>query len=295
VARDVILTCAVTGGGETVSRSPHVPVTPAQIAESALGAASAGAAIVHLHVRDPETGKPSMDGALYAETVSRIRERNPDILINLTTGAGARLIPSLDTPGVAEPGSSLTTPATRTAHIEALRPDICSLDIATMNFGGHAFINTPAHIRAMAKTVQGAGVLPELEVFDLGHLRLAKALIEDGTIAAPFFFQLCLGVPWGAEADEETLDFMVSRLPAGATWSGFGIGARQFPMVEAIADRGGHVRVGLEDNLYLTRGVLAESNSVLVDEAVRRVERMGHRVATPAKAKDLLTRIAHAA
>lgn len=295
MVRDVILTCAVTGGGDTVGRSSYVPVTPKQIAESALDAAAAGAAILHLHVRDLETGKPSMDGALYAETVERIRERNDDVLINLTTGAGARLLPSVDVKGVFEAGSNLTTAEKRTAHIIALKPDICSLDIATMNFGDHAFLNTPPHIRAMARQIASVGTIPELEVFDLGHVRLANALIKDGTIASPYFFQLCLGVPWGADADEETLDFLLSRLPTGALWSGFGIGAHQFPMLDAIVARGGHARVGLEDNLYLSRGVLAQNNAVLVEEAARRIAAAGHRLATPSMARNLMQALSNAA
>ena len=285
--RDVILTCAITGGGPNHKSSPHVPITPAQIATSALEAAEAGAAIVHLHVRDPETGNPSMDGALYAETVERIREKNSDVLINLTTGPGARYVPSLQAPIVADTGSNMRTPAERTAHATALRPDVCSLDVLTMNYGEGTLVNTAPHVREMAKAIEDAGAISEIEVFDLGHIRLAQALIKEGAIGKRHFFQLCLGISWGADADYETMKFMASRLPEGALWSGFGIGAREFPMLEAALELGGHVRVGLEDNLYLARGVLAETNAVLVDEAVKRITAAGHNVATPAQTREI--------
>ncbi|MEM1285760.1 MAG: 3-keto-5-aminohexanoate cleavage protein [Pseudomonadota bacterium] len=287
-ARDVILTCAVTGGGDTVGKSPCVPVTPEQIADSALAAAEAGASIVHLHVRDPQTGKPSMDQALYARTVELIRADNEDLLINLTTGAGARLVPSRTVAGKADPGTMMATPADRVAHVTALKPALCSLDIATMNFGAHAFINTPSHLRDMAAAIDAAGVTPELEVFDLGHIRLARALIEEGALPQRHLFQLCLGVPWGAAADVETLTFMADRLPEKALWSAFGIGAQQFPMLRAVLDLGGHVRVGLEDNLYIRRGELAQSNAQLVSEAVRLITDRGDQVASPAHALSIL-------
>lgn len=285
--RDVILTCAITGGGPNHKSSPYVPITPEQIATSALEAADAGAAIVHLHVRDPKTGNPSMDGALYKESVERIREKNSKVLINLTTGPGARYVPSMQAPIMADAGSNMRTPAERTAHATALRPDLCSLDVLTMNYGEGTLVNTAPHVREMAAAIEASGAISEIEVFELGHIRLAQALIKEGTIGKRHFFQLCLGISWGADADFETMEFMASRLPEGALWSGFGIGAREFPMLEAALELGGHVRVGLEDNLYLSRGVLAETNAVLVEEAVKRITAAGKTVAPPDRTREI--------
>jgi len=287
--RDVIISCAITGGGDTTDKSPHVPITPAEIADSAIGAAEAGAAIAHIHVRDPDTGKPSMDDALYAEVVQRIRESGVDLLINLTTGAGARFTPDADDPMKATATSTMSAPARRTSHVEALRPDICSLDVATMNFGEHAFVNVPNHLREMAARIVEAGVKPELEVFDLGHIRLARRLLDDGALPPSPFFQLCLGVPWGAPADARVMELMRDMLPEDALWSAFGIGPRQFPMVEEAVRLGGQVRVGLEDNLYLERGVLAESNAMLVARAAEIVGSMGCQPATAATAQAMLS------
>lgn len=287
MSRTVVLTCALTGGGDTPSKSPAVPVSPAQIATSALEAAAAGAAIVHIHVRDPATGKPSMDGALYRETVERIRERNPDVILNLTTGAGGRYVPGPDDPTVPGEGTSLQSPAVRTQHVEELRPEICTLDVATMNFGEHVFMNTPAHLRAMAAGARRAGAKPELEAFELGHIELAKRLIADGHLDEPPLFQLCLGVPWGAPALPETMIAMRDRLPRNAIWSAFGIGRAQFPMVATAATLGGHVRVGLEDNLYLGAGRLAPSNAALVEKAVSLLAHLDAAPASPAEARTL--------
>lgn len=286
--RPVIVSCAITGGGDTVSKSPHVPVTPQQIADSAIGAATAGAAIAHIHVRDPETGKPSMDDALYAEVVERIRDDGTDLIVNLTTGAGARFTPDPDDPMRATATSTMKAPARRTSHVESLKPDICSLDVATMNFGEHAFVNVPGDLRQMAKRIVDAGVKPELEVFDLGHIRLARQLLDDGSLPRPPFFQLCLGVPWGAPAEARVMELMRDMLPDDAVWSAFGIGPRQFPMVAESVRLGGQVRVGLEDNLYMERGVLAESNAALVERAVKIVREEGAEPATPAEAREIL-------
>lgn len=286
--RDVIISCAITGGGDTTSKSPYVPVTPAEIADSAIGAAEAGAAIAHIHVRDPETGKPSMEDALYAEVVERIRQSGVDLLINLTTGAGARFTPDPDDPMKATATSTMSAPARRTSHVETLRPDLCSLDVATMNFGEHAFVNVPGDLRTMATRIVDAGVKPELEVFDLGHIRLARRLLDDGALPQPPFFQLCLGVPWGAPAEARVMELMRDMLPADALWSAFGIGPRQFPMVEEAVRLGGQVRVGLEDNLYLERGVLAESNAVLVARAAEIVRSMDCQPATASTARAML-------
>lgn len=287
MGRDIMLTAAITGGGPNHKSSPHVPITPEQIAQSALEAADAGAAIVHLHVRDPKTGNPSMDGALYAETVERIRDKNADVLVNLTTGPGARYVPSREAPIVADTGSNMRTPAERTAHATALKPDVCSLDVLTMNYGEGTLVNTAPHLREMAAAIENAGAIAEIEVFDLGHIRLAQSLINEGAISKRHYYQLCLGISWGADADYETMEFMRSRLPDAALWSGFGIAAREFPMLEAAMELGGHVRVGLEDNLYLSRGVLAQSNAVLVEEGVRRIHAAGNSVATPARAREI--------
>lgn len=286
--RPVIVTCALTGGGDTVGKSPAVPVTPEQIAVSAIEAAQAGAAIVHIHVRDPATGKPATDLALYREVVERIRAVDTDVILNLTTGAGARFIPSAADPKVGGEGTTLAPPELRVRHIEALRPEICTLDITTMNFGEFVFVNTPAHLRVMGRAVAAAGVLPELECFDSGNVRLALRLIEEGVLHPPAMFQLCLGVPWGAPATPESMLFMRSLLPAGAFWTGFGIGGAQFPMVAQAVLLGGHVRVGLEDNLYVERGVLAPSNAALVEKAVRIVRALDAEPATPAEARRIL-------
>jgi len=288
MTRPVIITCAVTGGGDTVGKHPAIPVTPQQIAESAVGAAAAGAAIVHIHVRDPKTGKPSMDGLLYAEVAERIRASGSDVIVNLTTGAGGRFVPGAEDPRVGGAGTTLASPATRVAHIEALRPEVCSLDMGSMNFGANVFINTPDHLAEMARRIAAAGAKPELEVFEAGHIRLARHLIEQGVIAAPPLFQLCLGIPWGAPASPEAMTYMRSLLPEGAIWAGFGISSQQFPMVAQAVLLGGHVRVGLEDNLYLEKGVLAPSNAALVEKAATIVRLLGARPASPAEVRELL-------
>jgi uncharacterized protein (DUF849 family) len=285
--RKVVVTCAVTGSGDTTRISPHVPVTPEQIAREGLAAAEAGAAVLHIHVRDPQTGGPSMDLALYAEVVDRIRAKNREVVVNLTTGAGARFDPGAPDPAQPGPGTTLSRPEDRVHHIEALRPDLCSLDVGSLNFGGNVFINTPAHLSAMATRIRASGVKPELEVFDTGHIRQALQMLADGELDRPPLFQLCLGIPWGAAATPETLLFMRDLLPPDATWSAFGIARDQFRMVAQAVLAGGHVRVGLEDNLYLDRGVLAPGNAALVERAVGIVRTLGEEVATPAEARVL--------
>lgn len=287
MSRPVIISCAVTGSGDTTSHSPFVPITPKQIADDALAAHAAGAAIVHLHVRHPETGAPSRDIGLYREVVQRIRDSGSSVVTNLTTGIGARFSPDESDPNRnASPGMAL--PEDRMNHVLELKPDICSLDVATMNFGKHAFINTPDHIEQIAKAVRAAGVKPELEVFDLGHLALARHLYGKGLFAEPPFFQFCLGVPWGAPATVETMQTMKSMIPPGSNWSAFGVGSQQFPMVALAIVLGGQVRVGLEDNLYMAKGVLAEGNAPLVERTVRIVRDLGAEVATPADARKML-------
>jgi uncharacterized protein (DUF849 family) len=287
MSRKVVVTCALTGGFETVDRNPAVPVSPEQIARSALDAAGAGAAAVHIHVRDPETAKPSMALELYQETVERIRAEDKAVLINLTSGPGGRFIPTPEEPLKPAPGTTLTTPDVRMRHIEKLRPEICSLDVGTMNFGPHVFINTPGHLADMAKRAKAARVKPEIEVFDMGHLELGKKLIGDGLIDAPPLFQLCLGISFGAPATPESMLAMRNNLPPGAIWSAFGISRMQFPMVAQAVLLGGHVRVGLEDNLYLEPGRLAPSNAALVEKAVKIIELLGAPVASPAEARQI--------
>ena len=286
--RAVIVTCAVTGGADTVDRHPAIPVTPEQIAVSALEAAQAGAAIVHIHVRDVRTGKASADPHLFREVVERIREVNADLVINLTTGAGARYIPSIQDPKIGGEGTTILPPEMRARHVELLKPEICTLDITTMNFGEYVFVNTPAHLRIMAKAINASGTLPELELFDSGNIRLALRLIEEGILKTPAMFQICLGVPWGAPATTEAMIFMRDMLPKGSFWTGFGIASRQFPMVAQAILLGGHARVGLEDNFYVERGVYAKNNAVLVEKAVKIVRALDCEPATPADARRIL-------
>jgi uncharacterized protein (DUF849 family) len=283
---EVIITCAVTGAGDTVGRHPGVPVTPEQVADAAIEAAKAGAAVAHVHVRDPETGKGSRDPALFREAVERIRDSGTDVVINLTAGMGGDWVPSDDDPSLPGPGTDMIGPAERLVHVEDLKPEICSLDCGTLNFGGgnEIYISTPAYLKAMAEQVKAWGVKPELEVFDLGHIRFARAMIDAGLIEDPPLFQICLGIPWGAGADTATMMAMRDALPDGALWAGFGISRMEMPMVAQAVVLGGNVRVGLEDNLYLDKGVLA-SNGQLVERAVEIVERLGARVLSPQEAR----------
>lgn len=287
MSQKTVITCALTGSFDTPRKNPAVPVSPEAIARSALEAAAAGAAVVHIHVRDPETGAPSMELAHYRAVVEGVREKNPDVILNLTTGAGGRFVPGDPDPAVAGPGTTFVGPEVRTRHVEALRPEICTLDIATMNFGEHLFLNTPAHLRAMAARIREAGAKPEIEVFDLGQIELARHLLAEGHLARPPLFQLCLGIPWGAPATAEALVAMRARLPEDAVWSAFGIGASEFPMLAMAAGMGGNVRVGLEDNLYLARGTLAPSNAALVEKAASLLTYLECRAATPAEAREI--------
>src|SRR4051812_24565154 len=279
--RKVIISCAVTGSADSPGKNPAVPVTPPQIAQSCIEAAQSGAAVVHIHVRDPNTTKPSMDGALYREAVERIRASGTDVLINLTTGPGARFEHDPDDPRKAGPASTMRGPAERVRHVQELRPDICSLDMGSLNMGSRVFINTPAHLQAMAAAIREAGVLPELEVFETGHLLLAKAMIEAGHIRPPGMFQICLGIAWGQPATSEAMSYMRTLLPPSSPWFAFGISLHQFPMAAQAVLLGGHPRVGLEDNLYLEKGKLAPSNAALVEKAAKIVEILGDSVASP--------------
>ena len=288
--RDVIISCAVTGSGDTAGRSEHVPVMPEQIAASALDAASAGAAIVHCHVRDLDTGKGTRTVDLYREVVDRIREQNTDVVVNLTAGMGGDLnVGPDDDPMSFQPGTDLVGGLERLAHVEAIRPDICSMDCGSLNFGDHneVYVSTPSMLRIMAERVRELGVRPELEVFDTGNLWFAETMIAEGLIDAPYWLQLCLSIPYGTPLDVGILQAMVNRLPDEAEFTSFGLGAMQMPMVAQSVMLGGHVRVGLEDNLYLERGVLA-TNAQLVEKAIRIVELMGARIQTAADARRTL-------
>ncbi|MCP1452895.1 MULTISPECIES: BKACE family enzyme [Pseudomonas] len=283
---DVIITCALTGAGDTTAKSPHVPVTPKQIAAAAIEAAKAGATVVHCHVRDPQTGKFSRDVALYREVMERIREADVDIIVNLTAGMGGDLeIGAGERPMEFGPNTDLVGPLTRLAHVEELLPEICTLDCGTLNFGDGdtIYVSTPAQLRAGAKRITELGVKAELEIFDTGHLWFAKQLIKEGLLDNPLF-QLCLGIPWGAPADTTTMKAMVDNLPADAVWAGFGIGRMQMPMAAQAVLLGGNVRVGLEDNLWLDKGVLA-TNGQLVERAGEILSRLGARVLTPAEGR----------
>src|SRR5947209_13396004 len=294
VQRKVMISCAVTGSADTPGKNPAVPVTPEQIASSAIDAAKAGAAIVHIHVRDPKTGLASMEGALYAEVVDRIRSSGADVIINLTTGPGGRFSPSADDPMKPGPGTTLRTPRQRVQHVLDLKPEICSLDMGSMNMGANVFVNTPPILEAMASDIREAGVMPELEVFETGHLLLAKRMIETGHIRPPGMFQICLGIAWGQPATPEAMTYMRNPLPPAAPWFAFGISLHQFPMAAQAVLLGGNIRVGLEDNLYLERGKLTPSNAALVAKAVKIVELLGCRVATPADARQMLGLGVHA-
>ena len=284
----VIMTCAVTGGDDVAEKFPNIPVTPKQIADAAIDACKAGASIAHIHVRDEQTGKPSLELRYYREVVERIRDSGSEVIVNLTTGPGARFIPSEEEANKAAPGSNLRPPAERVRHILELRPEICTLDMGSLNFGRGALINVPRHIEVIAAGIREAGVKPELEIFDTGHLALALHMMKQGLIEANPLFQMVLGVPWGAPATTETMSAMKSQLPAGAQWAAFGVGRWEFPMVAQSILLGGHVRVGLEDNLYIEKGQPAESNAQLVEKAVRIVRLLGAEVATPAEARALL-------
>ena len=288
---NVFITCAVTGSGDTAGRSPHVPVTPKAIAEAAIEAAKAGAAIAHIHVRDPETGRASRALPLYREVVSRVRDSGTDVILNLTAGMGGDIVfGSGETPLPLDPtGTDMVGPTERLAHVADLRPEICTLDCGTMNFalGDYVMTNTPATLRAMARQVQALGVRPELEVFDAGHLVFVNDLVREGLIDGPAMIQLCLGIPYGAPDDPLTLMALVHRLPAGAVFSAFSIGRRQLPYVAMAALAGGNVRVGLEDNLWLGRGELA-TNGALVERAATILTAMGSSIMGPAATRELL-------
>ena len=285
---EVFITCAVTGAGATTERSELVPITPLEIAEAALEAARAGAAIAHVHVRDPETGGPARDPALYREVVERIRSADVDVVLNLTAGMGGDLmLGGAESPLPPNPdGTDMAGATERLEHVAELRPEICTLDCGTMNFaeGDYVMTNTPSMLREMARQIQALGVRPEIEVFDTGHLVFAKQLVAEGLIEEPPLLQLCLGIPYGAPDDPGTLLALVNQLPPGCVFSAFAIGRMQLPFVALAPLVGGNVRVGLEDNLWLERGVKA-TNGALVERAVRILEAMNVRVLGPAETR----------
>ena len=279
------ITCAVTGSGETTGKSDKVPVTPEQIAESAIEAAKAGAAVVHIHVRDPRTGRGSRDTGLYAEVVDRIRSSDTDVVINLTAGMGGDLVlgGDEDVLPLNPDGTDMAGATERLDHVKRLLPEICTLDCGTMNFasgGDYIMTNTPSVLRKMARIVQQLGVRPELEVFDTGHLVMVKDLIKEGLLDDPVMIQLCMGIAYGAPDDPNTFMALVNQLPTGCTFSAFSISRMQLPFVAQSVLAGGNVRVGLEDNLYLSKGELA-TNGRLVERAVAILENMNVSVMGP--------------
>lgn len=284
----VVITCAITGNLTRPEQTPHLPITPEQIATSAIEAVEEGAAVAHIHVRDPANGRPSMELDLYRDVVDRIRRANPALIINLTTGPGGRFVPSEEDPKIAGPGSTLTAPERRVAHIEALKPDICTLDLNTMNSGNEVVINTPRNVTRMARVIRAARVLPEIELFDSGDCHLWNTLIEQGELEGPGLCSIVLGVRYGFAATPATMAYAKSLIPPGARWTGFAIGRDSFPFVAQSWLLGGHVRVGLEDNVYLGRGELAPSNAALVARARTILHEMGAELASPAEARNLL-------
>ncbi|MEQ8587814.1 MAG: 3-keto-5-aminohexanoate cleavage protein [Thalassobaculaceae bacterium] len=289
--REVFVTCAVTGSGGTQDKSPHVPRSPQQIADSAIDAAKAGAAVVHCHVRDPETGAPSRRLDLYRELTDRIRAADVDVVLNLTTGMGGDLVHGpVESPlPLNESGTDLAGASERMAHIRECLPELCTLDCGTMNFAeaDYVMMNTPGTLRAMGAMMTELGVKAEIEAFDTGHLWFAKQLVKEGVLTDPALVQLCMGVPWGAPNDLNTFLAMVNAIPEGWTFSAFSLGRDQMPYAAASVLAGGHVRVGLEDNLYLERGVLA-TNAQLVEKAVTVVENLGARVVGPQAVREKL-------
>ncbi len=284
---EVIITCAVTGSGETAEKHPDLPKSPEQIAAAAIEAAEAGAAVAHIHVRDPQTGEAGRKLEWYQEVVERVRASSTDVVLNLTAGMGGDFMPDKDDPGKGGPGTDMANPDERLAHVKKLLPEICTLDCGTQNYSTTAYVSTPEMLREMAKIIQELGVKPEIEVFELGQIWFAKQLIKEGLIDEPPLFQLCMGIPWTAEANAENMLALRNMLPENSVWAGFGISRMQMPMVAQAMILGGNVRVGLEDNLYLKRGVLA-SNGQLVERAVEIIERLGGSIMSPQQTREKL-------
>lgn len=286
--KPTILTCAVVGSGPTRKDNPAIPYTPAEIAASTIEAAKAGATIAHIHVRHPETGAPSMELEYYRETVERIRDSGTDIILNLTTGPGARFDPREDDPTMPGPRTNLTSPERRCEHVLALKPEMCTLDLDTMLSRNAVTINLPRHVARIAELVQAAGVKPEIEVFNVGDIVLALDLFKDGVLKGPQLFQMVLGVKYGVPATTAIIDAMRAMLPPDSEWACFGIGRMAYPMLAQSFILGGHARVGFEDNIYLEKGKLAPSNAALVEKAVRVIGDLGGAVATPNEARAIL-------
>jgi len=284
----IFITCAVTGNLTTPDQTPHLPITPEKIADACLGAAEAGAAIAHIHVRDPASGKPSMELGYYRDVVERIRAKNTQLILNITTGPGGRFVPSADEPRVAAPGTTLMAPEKRVEHIAVLRPEICTIDLNTMNSGKEVVINTPGNARRMAKVMKDAGVRPEVELFDSGDIALMNDLLNDGTLDGPVLCSLVMGVRYGFQPSPETVIYARNLLPPDAQFTAVGIGKWSFPSVAQSYLAGGHVRVGLEDAVYLSRGELAPSNAAMVEKARRMVEDLGAQIATPREAREII-------
>jgi uncharacterized protein (DUF849 family) len=296
IPRDkVVITCAVTGNLTTPDQTPYLPITPEQIADACLGAADAGAAIVHIHVRDPLTGRPSMLLDHYVDVVQRIRARNPELILNITTGPGGRFVPSADDPKVAAEGTTLMVPEKRVEHIALLRPDICTLDLNTMNSGREVVINTPPNVRRMAKVIAEVGVKPEIELFDSGDIALMRDLLADGTLQGPVLCSFVMGVRYGFQPAPETVLYARDLLPDDAEFTAIGIGKAAFTTVAQSYLAGGHVRVGLEDAVYLSRGHLATSNAEMVTKARRIVEDLGGVIATTEEARRIIGLPPHSA
>ena len=293
----IFITCAVTGNLTTPDQTPHLPITPEEIANACLGAAEAGAAIVHIHVREPGSGKPSMELGYYRDVVERIRAKNTQLILNITTGPGGRFVPSADDPRVAAPGTTLMVPEKRVEHIAVLRPEICTIDLNTMNSGKEVVINTPDNARRMAKVMKDAGVRPEVELFDSGDIALMNDMLNDGSLDSPVLCSLVMGVRYGFQPSPETVIYARNLLPPDAQFTAVGIGKWSFPSVAQSYLAGGHVRVGLEDAVYLSRGQLAPSNAAMVEKARRMVEDLGAQIATPREAREIIglpTRLADA-
>ena len=288
MTRKTILTCAVTGNITTREQYPGLPVTPKEIAAAAVEAGRAGAAVAHIHARHPETGRGTMKLEYFREIVERIRDSGSDIILNLTTGEGGRFIPTETDPRAAAPGSPLTRPELRVAHVAALKPEICTLDLNTMYSGTAVVINTPRNLEIMAQRIYAANVKPEIEIFDSGDLQLMLHFLERGILRAPIMVQLVLGVRFGAMADSETMFYLSRKLPKDCLWAAFGIGRSSFSMLAQSWLLGGHVRVGLEDNVYISKGVLARDNAQLVERGVTIVENLGGSIATPAEARAMI-------
>jgi uncharacterized protein (DUF849 family) len=286
--KPTILTCAVTGTFPTRAHNPALPVTPEEIAVACVGAAKAGAAICHIHVRDPKTGLPSMELPYYREVVERIRKSGMDLIINLTCGPGGRFIPSDDDPTKAAPGTNFKTAEVRTEHIVELKPEICTLDLNTNWFGGGAVINTPRSIKIMAERMYASGVKPEMEVFDSGDLVLAADLVADGTLKQPLLFQIVTGIKYGFPSTPEAMMLAKSMLPKGCEWAAFGAGRHAFTMLAQAYILGGHCRIGMEDTVHLAKGAPAPSNAALVEKAVGIVRALGGQIATVAEAREML-------